>query len=268
LALSVLNEDEIIALAREMGGRRFVGLFSGGKDSLATCHYMWKRGLMDEVLYCYTGIGLGQNVDYVIETCRKLNWTLHIEFPRGRFTYEELVRRYGFPGPGLHMGTMRWLKWMGIRRFNRANYDYSPAFVSGTRTLESNRRKITLKNAVSLVTKGEAKKYPILFFSPLFYWTDEQVYQYIKDNELELSPVYETMHMGGDCFCGCYAARGEVDLIATFHPDLAQKIKALEYKYGGKWGKGPANKDGSMTEALEKLVCSDCINRPHHDIGP
>ena len=62
--------------------KKFVGLFSGGKDSLVACHLLAEMGELDEVLYCKTGIGLDENFDYVVDTCKKYNWKLNIEQPK------------------------------------------------------------------------------------------------------------------------------------------------------------------------------------------
>ncbi len=258
------SESEIIEMARELGAQKFVGLFSGGKDSLAVCHWMWKQGLMTDVLYCYTGVGLKENFNYVIETCNKFGWSLHVEFAQGRFTYAEFVRRYGFPGGGIHMGIMRWLKWMGIRRFNRAHLEEKVGFVSGTRKKESKRR-MKLSEPARKVTEGERKNAPIIMFSPHFYWTTEQVFDYIKENNLELCPVYETMHMGGDCFCGAFAQPEETSLLKTFHPDFWDGvIQPLVDKYPGRpWGwenLTPRPKKRKET-VQESLVCNECIFR-------
>ena len=47
----------------------YIGLFSGGKDSLTACHYMHSKGKLNEVVYCHTGVGLNEN--YVRKMCKK-----------------------------------------------------------------------------------------------------------------------------------------------------------------------------------------------------
>ena len=257
--------EEIVRRAEiDYGVKKFVGLFSGGKDSLVTCHYLWRMGVLDEVLYCKTGVGVKENFEYVLETCNKYGWRLHVEAPEPRFSYDEFVRRWGFPHRGVHGGVMNSLKWQSIRRYNRAHPDEHLAFVSGRRTKESWRRG-TLKGMQSpiMYAEGEAKRYPLLTVAPLYYWRDDQIWQYVKDNSLETCPVYKTLHLGGDCLCGCYSELGEAELIAIFHPELAAYLQALEKKYGGKWGSQSsitgAKQQRTLSEFVQSVACTDCM---------
>ena len=96
------------------------------------------------------------------------------------------------------------------------------------------------------------------FFAPIYSWTTKQVYDYIRDNKLELSPTYETLHMSGDCLCGAFAQQGESQLLYTFHIELAEVIMGLEKKYGGHWGNGTSITGSSKQANLDDLVCMEC----------
>ena len=262
-----MNPETIIEQAvKQYKLKTLVLLFSGGKDSLTAGHVTKpiadKLGLDFRVLYCNTGINVKENFEYVLGTCNKLGWPLHVEYPNPRFSYEELVRRYGFPNQGLHTGTMRWLKWFGIRKYLREHLEDNIGFITGRRKKESKRRMI-LKDAVQLNAKGERKNAPILTISPLFYWTTPQVWEYLYANKLEVCPVYKTLHISGDCLCGCFAERGEAEILAIFHPETARYIAELEKKYGGKWGHG-SSMCGAMNQSqldshIEDVVCAECF---------
>lgn len=252
---------------------KVVDLFSGGKDSLVTGHVSKpiaeKLGLDYEALYCHTGVGVKENFEYVLKTCNELGWKLNVEYANPRFGYEEIVRRYGFPQQGIHTGVMRWLKWFSIRHYARAHMDEKIAFLSGRRKKES-RRRMTLNTPIQLNAEGERKDCPILTVGPIFYWTNKQVWDYVRDNKLEICPVYETLHISGDCLCGCFAESGEAELLAIFHPETAQYLAGLEKKYGGKWGHNSSicgamkqeQLDGFMSaanETIEEIACTDCL---------
>lgn len=247
-------EDIVEQCTKKYKIKKYVGLFSGGKDSLSVCHYMWKLGLLNEVLYLRTGIGTTENFDFVLETCNKYNWKLNVMDPKPRFSYESFVKRFGFPHSGIHGGVMAQLKWYQIRQFAKDHKKENIAFISGRRKKESARR--INKKSVRPNDKPETN---IVMCSPLYYWTNSDIQNYIKQQELDLCPVYQTLHMSGDCLCGSFAEIGESELIKTFHPDLAQKILVLEKKYGGKWGNHVSMTGTIDQRKISEFVCSECI---------
>lgn len=227
-----------------------LGLFSGGKDSLVACHVMQDE--LDGVLYCKTGIGLDENFNYVKDITQKLGWKLNILEPRKDQTYEMFVKKFGFPGFGIHSAIMGFLKYMPMRRFHRAHEQELESYISGVRRKESKRRMRTVKSKINIMER-------IKFEAVLFDWSTKDVWDYIKKHELELCPVYETMHMSGDCMCGSFSQSGEAELLATFHSYMAKRIEALEQKYGGRWGN-----QSSMTGALKQgkidnYICQECL---------
>ena len=230
---------------------RIVGLFSGGKDSLTICHYLWTQGLLNEVLYCDTGIKVKDNFEYVKQTCDKYKWRLNIVHPLPHETYEIFVKRFGFPRNGIHSAIMGFLKWHPIRKWCREN---KVLLVSGRRQKESKRR-MRLSKYIEHPEKN------IYICSPLFYWTTAQVWEYIKQNNLEICPVYKTLHMSGDCLCGSFSELGESQLIATFHPEVTKQITDLETRYKGKWGNQVSMGAAKKQSKLVDYICNECIYR-------
>ena len=55
--------------------------------------------------------------------------------------------------------------------------------------------------------------------------------------------------------CGSFAEKGEAELIATFHPELAKQVQSLESKYGGRWS------NTSITGALKQTRRCDCTSK-------
>lgn len=253
-----LSPIEIIEKAKEKYNiKKFIGLFSGGKDSLSVCHYVaTKLKMLDEVLYLRTGIGTKENFEFVLETCNKFGWKLNIADPKPQFTYEKFVERFGFPHSGKHSAIMGFLKWYQLRQFARDHKGENIAFISGRRKKESKRR-LKMKSLLPY----ENPETNIIFCSPLYYWTNNDIKNYIKKEKLELCPVYATLHMSGDCLCGAFSELGESNLIKTFHPDLAQKIVYLEQKYGGKWGNQMSMLAATKQDTISNHICSECIYR-------
>lgn len=225
-----------------------VGLFSGGKDSLVACLVAGVK----EVVYCRTGVGL--NEEYVKEICQRFNWKLNIVEPKNGESYEDFVRRFGFPHSGIHNTVMGFLKWHPIRKwyYEQKKLGRNITYISGRRKLESARRKKMKTNKEHLVMDG------MKFFSSIFNWTTEQVWEYLKEHNIERSPIYNTMHMSGDCLCGAFSQRGESAFLKMFHPELYNYLLELEKKYGSKWGNQISLTDMENQMSLDDVVCQEC----------
>lgn len=232
-------------------------LFSGGKDSLTTAHYVMSRGEADGCLFIDTGVNLPETVAYVKETCAKLGWRLEIE--KTPVQYEDLVVKFGFPGPRWHTIFFSYLKERAIRAFCRKIEGKEIILYSGVRRHESQRRAGTAKE-----TKVGRRTYKV----PILDWTTEQVWEYIRKNDLPINPVYQALHMSGDCLCGSFADQMEVDLLLTFYPAFAERIRQLETrrraislircKYGGSKGAMGIEESKKQSKLTEQFACGEC----------
>ncbi len=227
-----------------------IGLFSGGKDSLVAC----LEAKVNEVLYCRTGVGL--NEDYVKDMCKKFNWKLNIVEPKINETFEDFVRKFGFPHQGMHSAIMGYLKYHPIRKWHREQEKkgWDIVFISGRRKKESKRRMRMKSNTAANVMER------MKFYSPIFEWETVDIWDYIKKHNLPRSPIYDTMHMSGDCMCGAFSQRGESQWLNIFHSEIAKRFLELEKKYGGKWGNQLSFKDVQNQTMLDDLICMDCQN--------
>jgi 3'-phosphoadenosine 5'-phosphosulfate sulfotransferase (PAPS reductase)/FAD synthetase len=210
------TEYEIIKRAKdEFSVNKFVMMFSGGKDSLTTAHFLYDKLDIDfELLYCDTGIGLKENRDYVKSISKKYGWKLNIVDPLPHETYEIFIKRFGFPYGGIHQVIMGFLKYHPMRKWYREQRKLNPevkiGLCSGRRRLESARRKKMKSNRPILDTEK------MIFICPIYYWSDKQVWDYIKTEKLGLCSVYDTLHISGDCLCGAYGTQDEYDLMKIF----------------------------------------------------
>ena len=292
-----LEPAEILNLALAKGMRDFYVGYSGGKDSgivldivSQTCPENFKG-----VLFCDTGIGTIETKKFVIELCKEKNYPLHILKPGNvllcetchktanrtknfdnklcpkcdkectPISYEMLILRFGFPGASSHPATMGWLKWYPILQFIRKRIaaGEKPVILSGIRKKESARRN-------SKFDKWHDREDKIDFVKPIFYKDNNWVMRYFIENDIKRSPVYNTLHLSGDCLCGCFATREELKLIEMFHPTVFSEIKRLETlikekgtakaKKYGKWGYFKQSTDDIQAQTkMENFVCNDCI---------
>lgn len=226
-------------------------LVSGGKDSLSTAQVLANA---DRLLGCValgTGISTPDWRDFVIDTCKKRGWPL--EFHHTTVSFEDLVKKYGFPGPGMHQQFMTYLKGRAIREFRRKHP--SGILASGTRTDESQRRFINTK-PIS-VWEGV----PIL--TPIYDWTTDETWEFFRANGFERAPAYRTMMVSGDCLCGAFAVQGEAAALRLGYPEVADRMDALgleikdthpkRCKWG--WGWQETRKGKSDKEAS---ICQEC----------
>jgi len=255
----------------------YVG-YSGGKDSGIALDYTAKYfpDNFKGVIFADTGIGTQATIDFVKKYCKERNYPLNIVKPENvirkktsvPFSYKNLVMRYGFPSPSGHTMVMQQLKLFPIRQFihQRIKAGEKPCIITGIRKKESARRNRTYFTPID-------KDGKMVYVKPLFYKTNEWVYRYFVQNDVKRSPVYETLHISGDCLCGCFAKKGEAKLIQMFHPEVYDKILKLEaefkkindhpYKAFGSWGTSKIAGDGidevKAQTTIESYLCSDCI---------
>lgn len=188
---------------------RWVG-FSGGKDSLAVTHYAMGNGLAHGVVYCDTGSGLAENLDYVRRICDRHGWPLVVVPPR--YCYEFPALRYGFPGPDYHSFWFDYCKGEGWKKLWH-QIDGALKLVTGVRKAESEKRVKSVTSEVQYET-GNFRGW---YMSPFWEHEDEELVDYIDRHGLERNPCYSNIGRSGDCYCLAYAGRDEVTAEAATH---------------------------------------------------
>lgn len=269
---------------------KFLVLFSGGNDSSLLTHLV--RARMDAAVHIDTTCGIEETGIYVRAVCAE--WQLPLIVTTSPDSYEDLVLGNvkpktdrakndvvwrGFPGPGAHDVMYQRLKEKALDQVRR---DFvgprgragQIAFVAGTRWSESDRRH---RNASELDEAGA-----VIWVSPIVHWTEGHLAEYREryrcslnhehakhrlcfDEALPLSEVSENLHQSGDCGCGAYAHEGELDEIAFFYPQQANRIRALEARAqtaGIPWCKWGAGKEGARGDVAGSSapgrLCARC----------
>lgn len=205
---------------RELVG--IAGLFSGGNDSTIGLHMM--RGDLTHLIHANTGIGIEATRDFVRATARAWGVPLIELTPPPGCTYREMVLAHGFPGPGQHYKMFQRLKERALHaardQLITRNKRQRVIFIAGRRRDESMRRA-----DVPILERRRT----IAYISPLANWTklDLNTYRLITPG-VPRNPVADLLHMSGECLCGSFAGRGELDEIAMWFPDVAEEIRDLE----------------------------------------
>jgi len=213
--------DEIIQQALDEGHRSLYCLCSGGKDSIASTHYI-KENFPNQfkgVIYTVTGVGINESRLFVRDYCKEMNWSLL--FTWSPYSFTDIVLEHGFPSPFQHNVIMFQLKFITWRYFEREHRSEDMIFVGGIRRKESKRRK---KNYATPFQK-DGKTH---FCNPFFYHNGTDIWNYHAKHGLKLTPVHHILNISGDCICGCFGERWELMLIKKHYPLMFDYIQWLE----------------------------------------
>ena len=260
--------------------------FSGGYDSLVATDVVHNhlanpfvevypdvyRQRVVKVVHVNTVIGIEETRQYVRMMAQWMHWELAEYTTPVR--YEDIIKRYGFPGPSSHRYMYVQLKERAIDQlvrdhtYNRTNWRSLIAPVLAQSECMTLAQKQLLyasllemypifKHAthsrilfVTGVRKQESKRRmghvkPIqeqgrrVWVAPLLNWTKEDIYQHIDFWQLPRNQVVDMLHMSGECLCGSYAHQGELDEICFWYPETGEHIKELEKMVRGEgfvWG--------------------------------
>lgn len=196
-------------------------LFSGGNDSTTLAHLFKDRA--SHAVHANTTIGIEQTRQFVRDTCEA--WGLPLLEKVAPTSYRELVIERGFPGPAMHYKMYQRLK---ERCLDAARVDLGVAnsrtkaavFIAGRRRQESKRRA-----DVPLSERDGS----VIWVSPLAFWTKLDLNTYrLMNPGIPRNLASETLHMSGECLCGAFAHRGELDEIGEWYPEVRVEIEALE----------------------------------------
>ena len=240
-----------------------LGLYSGGNDSTILIHLL--RDRLDAVAHINTGIGIEETRQFVRDTCAGWNLELIEESPPPGATYDELVLKYGFPGPAGHMMMYTRLKERGLRavrkRFITNGRKQRVVFCAGMRRDESKRR---MRNTEETHREGS-----VVWCSPLANWTNEHMAEYRERfPDVPFNEVSANLHMSGECLCGAFAKPDEIEQIRFFYPETARRIEELEAKAREAgvhcvWGTRPPRKQAEpVTDEMASPgpLCTSCAN--------
>lgn len=233
-SLNLIKKAEKLALKLSDNGF-YVG-FSGGKDSQVVLDLVKRAGVKFDVFYNVTTIDPPENVYFI----RKNYPEVIFSFPKENFY--KIVERKGMP-------TMRRRFCCAVlKEINGAGR----CVITGVRADESSRRssytELTLlkRKKVENESKDIDKMTELHFqcvsgkdkfiLNPILHWTEKEVWQYIKENNLPINPCYYEMKRVGCVFCP-FARRKEILMFCKRYPKMKRNLlksiqKHLDKKEG------------------------------------
>lgn len=194
---------------------------SGGMDSVAMTHYMMNQWESEQkrplVIYLETGVGLSSQRLYVDLLCDRYGWQLWKL--RTHENFEEHSKEQGFYGPQQHSKIFNRLKGRQIDKLTTVSGN--PHLYFGTRRAESD-------NRADIEREQWNETYRAWVHNPIAKWSDADVVEYLRENELPVNPNWEGHHPT-DCACGSTASREElIELEAEGYTAFAEKLRSLE----------------------------------------
>ena len=75
--------------------------------------------------------------------------------------------------------------------------------------------------------------------SPLLDWSNSDILDYKALHHLPDNEVVDLTHKSGECLCGAFAHKGELQEIEVFYPSVGRRLRALQKQVqaaGFPWG--------------------------------
>lgn len=222
---AIASTAALITEARERyAPKTVVAMYSGGNDSTTMLHLV--REQVDAACHINTGIGIERTRQFVRDTCA--DWNLPLIEELTAESYEDIVLEYGFPGPSMHRVMYSRLKERPLRqvvkRLKDGDRKARIVLLSGIRRWESARRFYA---GYEPINEGESG---VVWVNPLWDWTAELMLEYRRAFPVPRNEVSDLIHMSGECLCGAFAHPGELDEIALWFPEVAERIRKLEHR--------------------------------------
>jgi 3'-phosphoadenosine 5'-phosphosulfate sulfotransferase (PAPS reductase)/FAD synthetase len=227
----------------------FSVLVSGGKDSLSCAAWLDEHRQLARCVSLDTRIAVPGWLEFVRDTCASRGWPLEVYTTP--VDYDDLVRKYGFPGPAKHWVMVAALKGRGVRQFKKAHP--GEMLASGVRKSESARRLRTVSEWSTL--EG------VKVYNPLWKWSEEQTWAYFRAQGFERAPAYSTLGISGDCLCGAYARPDEKELIRLSYPAVYARLirlegEAVRHAEKSQWGWAASYK---RRKGAPSPACVECV---------
>lgn len=249
------------------------GLFSGGHDSLSATYIASLHPSFTAAVHINTGIGVEATREFVRETCNTQKWKL-LEYRAWENTksngepdpmiYDDIVKKYGFPGPPRHGEMYVKLKERSLMRLERdigasgrGKCKKRVLYVSGVRKQESERRMGTVEEL-----KIESRR---AWVSPILDWSKLDTTLLIEQVQLKRNPVVDLIHKSGECLCGAFAKQGELEELKLWDitRPVYERIKRLEKEVkekGFQWGWEEKPPRCKIQKTQPGMLCHSCVH--------
>ena len=206
--------------------------FSGGKDSLAVVHMFKDDPDLECVYFGDTGDIYPHMMEFAIRACK--NFEVPLEIIKAKMSQEEYHKQFGYPSD--MMPIMRTPEAQPIRKEEKeqkiqsfvqccANMLWLPIY-------EKSMGKTVyrgIKKSDEHKTMGGDRitdKNGITWVNPIWEWTDDMVFDYLKRNNVEVARHYKQVNVSLDCV-RCTAH--------THSPSAVDRLRWTKENYPSYW---------------------------------
>jgi len=209
---------------------RCVVAFSGGKDSAVVLYLVRQLKPDIEVVFCNTGVEYPETYEYINFLEKEWNLNL-IRLKFYKKSFWDCVKEYGLPSQkSTKRGqpSVRCCYYLKERPMQHAIKEHRwQASFDGITASENRNRMFWAKEQGSCFFH---KKWKIQKVRPILWWTEEEVWQFIKDNGIPYNSVYDK----GCVRCGCMPCTAFLDW-----RNQLRSVNPRMYKMINKMSKNP-----------------------------
>jgi phosphoadenylyl-sulfate reductase (thioredoxin) len=204
---------------------------SFGSCSVVVLHMVLQLKPNIKVVFCNTGVEYSET--YAYRDLLKKEWNLNLIETKPIMPFWECVRKFGFPlyrgkrgrGKEGNPGKPRCCVYLKELPFKKAAEEHGiKATITGLRAGESRARMFAFSQfGQNYYSK---KFFNLMKFNPIAFWTHEQVWQYLKENNIPVNEIY----LKGKDRSGCAPCTGYLEWekqLAKTNPRMYRYVQKL-----------------------------------------
>lgn len=231
-SIELIRKGEKLAIALNPKDGYFVG-FSGGKDSQVLLELVKMSGVKFKAYYSVTTNDPPENVYFI------RNKYPEVIFLHPKDNFFKLVEKKGLPTM-FHRYCCAYLKenpgvgnvvLTGIRaEESRKRSSYNEVRIFSTRKEHANR---DAKHSIESIEENEhrcIKGKDKLMVYPILHWTEDEVWQFIRENNIPINPCYKLFGRVGCMFCP-FSNKSQIEYYEEHYPKFKEHFIASLQKY-------------------------------------
>lgn len=203
--------------------------FSGGKDSLAALYFLRQHWDAMTVYWCNTGDPVPETVELVERVKREVPH--FVEVAGNRAKVRELL---GDPFE-LVPAQQSFVGQLGGKENLLITDSYTCCFKSLMEPLHEKMRADGVTHIIRGQRNDEQVKSPVqdgetvdgfTIHYPIVDWTEQQVFDYLKQNDLPVPSYYKWMKSSPECLhCTGWTAHNQLAYLDAVHPEVATEVR-------------------------------------------
>lgn len=217
-------------------GERAIIQYSGGKDSTALLYVMRPWLHLARVVFCDTGAILPEIHEFIHETCYQLGARLEVIYPI--MAVDQYTEEYGLPSDIVPFESTFSYREIMHGETNQLLQSYADCC---GQMIWRPLAQYIVDNNIQLVFRGSKKsdtrvgvpnahiENGVVYISPLWDWTHDDIFTYLKEQNVVLPPHYSEFNDSLDCWLCTghlnHCGRERIQYVREYHSD---KFSILE----------------------------------------